>query len=271
MQKFFIVSKLGIYAVSQTLMKSHWRFQRPGGMPVSSWLFCSTNKHTWISTIILYTKLTTVFPIENFQLNHALAPWNRSDQLLFYTELCPEGLAMEDLPKPMLCREAAPTSLPITPMSALRIFPDPGDNNELIFIIIPPWVAVPLPNPMLVWNICGWRVRKQVSLISLFSIYVLLFLCTVSGVTLWGADEWNLPKDGRGTVDSRVIITSGRQLKDSCNSTHNTGPEATTKDILLSITLPRQCGSQSVLVNWTSLGSVLHSAGLTGGEDTLSH
>ena len=161
MQKFFIVSKLGIYAVSQTLMKSHWRFQRPGGMPVSSWLFCSTNKHTWISTIILYTKLTTMFPIENFQLNHALAPWNRSDQLLFYTELCPEGLAMEDLPKPMLCREAAPTSLPITPMSALRIFPDPGDNNELIFIIIPPWVAVHSSQPYASLRYMGLMSEKR--------------------------------------------------------------------------------------------------------------
>ena len=208
MQKFFIVSKLGIYAVSQTLMKSHWRFQRPGGMPVSSWLFCSTNKHTWISTIILYTKLTTVFPIENFQLNHALAPWNRSDQLLFYTELCPEGLAMEDLPKPMLCREAAPTSLPITPMSALRIFPDPGDNNELIFIIIPPWVAVHSSQPYASLRYMGLMSEKR-------SILKLSLLQICSSFPLYSvrshivrSGKMKSFEEGRGTDDSRVIITS---------------------------------------------------------------
>ena len=65
-----------------------------------------------------------------------------------------------------------------------------------------------LPNPMLLWDIWGWRVRKEASLNSLFFIYVLLSLCTVSGFTLWGADKWHLPKDGRGTDDSRVIIIS---------------------------------------------------------------
>ena len=45
-------------------------------------------------------------------------------------------------PSPCSLWEAAMTSLPIKPMTALRICPAPGDNKELIFIIIPPWVVL---------------------------------------------------------------------------------------------------------------------------------
>ena len=135
--------------------------------------FCSTKKHTWISTIILHTKLSTVCPIEHCQLKLALVPWNRSDQLLFYTELCPEGLAVEDLPKPLLSWEAAPTSLPIMPMSALRIFPDPGDNNELIFITIPSWVAVHSSQPYASLRYMGVTSEKR----SIFK-FSLFHICT---------------------------------------------------------------------------------------------
>lgn len=142
-------------------------------MPVSSWLFCSMNKHTWISTIMLCTKLSTVCLIEHCQLKLALVPWNTSEQLLFYRELYPEGLSVEDWPKPLLCREAAPTSLPIMPMSALRIFPDPGDNNELIFIIIPPWVAVHSSQPYASLRYMGVTSEKR----SIFK-FSLLQICT---------------------------------------------------------------------------------------------
>ena len=154
-------------------MKSHWKFLRTGWMPVSSWLFHSTNKHTWISTIILYTNLSPVCPIEHCQLKLALVPWNTSEQLLFYRDLYPEGLSVEDWPKPLLCREAAPTSLPIMPMSALRIFPDPGDNNELIFITIPSWVAVHSSQPYACFRYMGVTSEKR----SIFK-FSLLQICT---------------------------------------------------------------------------------------------
>ena len=60
-------------------------------MPVSLWLYHRRNKHTWISTIILHTKLSMVYPIEHFRPKHALVPWNRREQLLFYRELYPEA------------------------------------------------------------------------------------------------------------------------------------------------------------------------------------
>ena len=94
------------------------------------------------------------------------------------------------------------------------------------FSSLPEWLST-LHNPMLVWDIWKWWVRKDVSLISLFSKYVLLSLCMLSAVTLWGDDQWNPPEDGRGTDASRVIMTSRRQLNNSCDSGHANGPEAT--------------------------------------------
>ena len=84
-----------------------------------------------------------------------------------------------------------------------------------------------LHNPMPVRDVWEWRVRKDASLISLFLKYVLLSLCMFSVVTLWGEDEWHRPEDGRGTDASRVIMTSRRQLNNSCDSGHANGPEAT--------------------------------------------
>ena len=182
MQKFFIVPKVGIYAVNKTLMKSPWSFLLLG-YACAFMAFCSTKKHTSISTIILHTKLSTVCPIEHFQMKLSLVPWNRSDQLLFYTELCPEGLAVEDLPKPLLCRETDPTSLPIMPMSALGYFQTLEITTSWFSSSSLPELLSTLPNPMLVWDIWGWRVRKEASLNSLFSKYVLFSLWTVSGVT----------------------------------------------------------------------------------------
>ena len=54
----------------------------------------------------------------------------------------------------------------------------------------------------------------------------------------------------------------GRQLKESCNSTHTTGPESTTKDVLVSHTLPRRSGSHSIYVNSNSLRRAKHTEGL---------
>ena len=111
---------------------------------------------------------------------------------------------------PSLCSllETATTSLPIMPMTALRIFPAPGDNNELIFIIIPPWVPVHSSQPYACFRYMGVKSEKKSSLIFLFSRYVVLSLCALSVVTLWGEDEWNRSEVVRGTDDSRVIMTS---------------------------------------------------------------
>ena len=94
------------------------------------------------------------------------------------------------------------------PMTALRIFPAPGDNNELIFIIIPPWVPVHSSQPYACFRYMGVTSEKKSSLIFLFSRYVVLSLCALSVVTLWGEDEWNRSEVVRGTDDSRVIMTS---------------------------------------------------------------
>ena len=96
-----------------------------------------------------------------------------------------------------------------------------------------------LHNPMLVWDIWEWRVRKAASLLSLFSKYVLLSLCMVSVVTLWGEDEWNGPKDGRGRDDSRVIMTT-RQAAQGLLLHASHSSRAHHKGCFVSITLPEQ-------------------------------
>lgn len=85
-------------------------------------------------------------------------------------------------------------------------------------------------------------------------------------LTLWGEDHWNLPEDARGTDDSMVIMTSRQTLKNTCNSTHITGPGATTNDALVSLTLPRQVHSQGVYVNSTWLGRTHRTVWPRGGR-----
>ena len=102
-----------------------------------------------------------------------------------------------------------------------------------------------LHKPMLVWVIWEWRVWKAASLLSLFSKYVLLSLCMVSVVTLWGEDKWNCLQDGIGTDDSRVIMTS-RQAAQGLLWFHACHLlKGHHKRCFVSVTQPRLSGSHS--------------------------
>ena len=92
----------------------------------------------------------------------------------------------------------------------------------------------------------------------------LLSLCTVSVFTLWGEGQWNLPEELEAQMTQGSLWHQGRQLKDSCDSTHTTGSEATTKDVPVSLTLPSWPSSHSIYVNSTCLGRALHTAELAG-------
>jgi hypothetical protein len=129
-----------------------------------------------------------------------------------------------------------------------------------------------LHNPMLVWDIGEWRLRKAASLLSLFSEYVLLSLCTVSVVTLWWENEWNRPKDGRGTDDSRVITTT-RQAAQGLLWLHAShSSRGHHKGCFVSITLP----GQSITLPRQHLGELnlsghaVHAGGLAGRQLALS-
>ena len=125
-------------------------------------------------------------------------------------------------------------------MTVLRIFPAPGHDNELIFIIIPPWVPVPSSQPYACLTYIGVKSEKSSILLSLFSKYVLLSLCTVSVGTRWGEDEWNGPKHGRGTDDSRVIMTTRQAAQGLLRLPASHSSRGRHKGCFVSITLPGQ-------------------------------
>ena len=57
----------------------------------------------------------------------------------------------------------------------------------------------------------------------------------------------------------------GMKLSETCKSIHITGPENTTNDILVSLTLPSCSTVHRFYINCTCLGRALHTAGLPGG------
>jgi hypothetical protein len=76
-------------------------------------------------------------------------------------------------PSPCSLWEAATTSLPITPMTVLRIFPAPGHKDQLIFIITRPWVPVHSSQPYACLRYRGVKTEKS----SIFT-FSLLRICT---------------------------------------------------------------------------------------------
>ena len=92
---------------------------------------------------------------------------------------------------------------------------------------------------MLTWDIWGGR-EKSISYFSLLLIGIIL--PSVNCVfTLWREDRWHLPKDARGTDDTVTSLWhQGRQFRATHNPIHVTGTEATTNNVIVSLTLHRQ-------------------------------
>ena len=87
----------------------------------------------------------------------------------------------------------------------------------------------------------------------------LLTLCKLVGFTLWGEDHWHLPKDARGTDDSRVIMTA-RQASQGPLQLHALHWSRHHHNLLVSLSLPRQMHLQGVYVNSTWLSRAWHTA-----------
>ena len=142
LQKFFIFSKVGIYTVSKRLMKSHWRFLRPGECQcLHGFSIAETNTpgSPPLCCIQLSARcvLLSIFD-RNMHWCHE-TEWSSS---CFTRNSTQKGFRWRIYPSPYSLWGAATTSVPITPMTAIRIFSATGDNKELIFINIPPWVTV---------------------------------------------------------------------------------------------------------------------------------
>ena len=91
--------------------------------------------------------------------------------------------------------------------------------------------------------------------------------------------SWGLHREEKTTdifprmLESQMIPGSlchqSRHLKDLCNSMHIAGPDATTSDLPVSLSLPRQVCLQGFYVNSTWLGRAWHTdwpqAGVSAG------
>ena len=93
-----------------------------------------------------------------------------TEQLNWTTQ---KGSPWRIYPSPCSLWEAATTSLPITPMTVLRIFPAPVHKDQLIFIITRPWVPVHSSQPYACLRYRGVKTEKS----SIFT-FSLLQICT---------------------------------------------------------------------------------------------
>ena len=114
-------------------------------------------------------------------------------------------------------------------------------------------------------DVGGSEIEKSLGVLHYSHTYHLT-LCNLSGFTLWGEDHWHLPEDARGMDNSRVFITSRQAAQGHLQlHTHITGPDTTTNDVLVSLTLPSCSTVHRFYMNCTCLGRALHTAGLPGG------
>lgn len=144
-------------------------------------------------------------------------------------------------------------------MAPFKIYPDTHRISPTLWIPSPSQGLAP-SLPFIVTSDVRGPVKEQHLVISYSFHTYNLILCKLLAFTLWGEDYWNLPEYARATDDSMVIMTSRQTLKDTCNSTHITGPEATTNDVLVSLTLTRQVLLQGVYINNIWLSRVWHTA-----------
>ena len=115
-------------------------------------------------------------------------------------------------------------------------------------------------------DVGGSEIEKSLGVLHYSHTYHLT-LCNLSGFTLWGEDHWHLPEDARGMDNSRVFITSRQAAQGHLQlHTHITGPDTTTNDVLVSLTLPSCSTVHRFYMNCTCLGRALHTAGLPGGD-----
>ena len=132
---------------NQRLMKSQWRFLRPGERQcLHGFSIAETNTlgSPPLCCIQLSARcvLLSIFD-RNVQWCHE-TEWS---SYCFTGNSTQKGFLWRIYPSPCSLWGAATTSVPITPMTALRTFPASGHNNELIYILIPPWEAVHSSQP----------------------------------------------------------------------------------------------------------------------------
>lgn len=143
LERLFFFSNVGVHIVSKRLMKSHWRFLRPGQCQSLHGSSAAGTATPDIPPLSHIQRSAHLFPVEHYLLKQVLMTWNRSDQLLSVGHYTQQGSQWRIYPSPCFLWEAAMTSLSIMPRWLHSGYIQPLENiNQVIFTIIPPAVVV---------------------------------------------------------------------------------------------------------------------------------